>query len=186
MTSVRRRILTLVAAAAVAAVPSQAGGQELPEFTGDEFNDLFTTATLENLAPVGPAPSITGNATTDQHIRDIGEDRGYVRRPLPNGPLTSVSGLMMQPTAVDAWIALRDAAKAAGHTLLLRSTYRSHSTQTIILLRRLYSFSDSAINYGSGQSLCPGTRSTTPGMRSISPSPAMRSQVSSTRRHTNG
>lgn len=156
MTSVRRRILTLVAAAAVAAVPSQAGGQELPEFTGDEFNDLFTTATLENLAPVGPAPSITGNATTDQHIRDIGEDRGYVRRPLPNGPLTSVSGLMMQPTAVDAWIALRDAAKAAGHTLLLRSTYRSHSTQTIILLRRLYSFSDSAINYRLRSVAVPG------------------------------
>ncbi|MDJ0952601.1 MAG: D-alanyl-D-alanine carboxypeptidase family protein [Acidimicrobiia bacterium] len=141
---------------AVLATPSQAGGQELPEFTGDEFNDLFTTARLDNLAPIGPAPSITGNWTTDQRIRQIGEARGYLRRPLPEGPLQSVGGYLMQPSAVDAWIALRDAAKAAGHTLVLRSAYRSHSTQTAILLQRLYSYSDSAIDYRLRSVAVPG------------------------------
>ncbi|MCP4306629.1 MAG: hypothetical protein GY788_17510, partial [bacterium] len=36
---------------------------ELPTFTDDEFNDLFTNATLENLAPLEVPPAITGNAS---------------------------------------------------------------------------------------------------------------------------
>ena len=141
-----RRALTLAAVIALFIAPGAASGEELPELTGDEFNDLFTTARLENLAPIGPAPSITGNSGIDQRIREIGEARGYLRRPTPDGSLTSVDGYAMQPSAVAAWNELRDAAKAAGHTLLLRSAYRSHATQTAILLRRLYSYTDAAIN----------------------------------------
>ncbi|MCP4306916.1 MAG: hypothetical protein GY788_18965, partial [bacterium] len=120
---------------------------ELPTFTDDEFNDLFTNATLENLAPLEVPPAITGNASVDQRIREIGEARGYVRRPLPAGQLTSVSGYPMQPSAVAAWKELKAAASQAGHTLLLRSAYRSHGTQVHILLRRLTSYTDAAIEY---------------------------------------
>ncbi len=138
-------VLSLAAQSLVA--PGSAAARELPEFTGDEFNDLFTTSPLDNLAPIGPAPSITGNAAVDARIRSIGEDRGYLRRALPDGPLTSVGGFLMQPAAVEAWTELRDAARGAGHTLILTSTYRSHSSQTSILLKRLYSYSDAAINH---------------------------------------
>lgn len=119
----------------------------MPSLTGDEFNDLFTTARLENLAPIGPAPTITGNTTVDARIREVGEARGYVRRPLPAGPLANVGGYLFQPSAVEAWIALRDAAKRAGYTLTLQSAYRSPTTQRVILLRRLYSYTESAIDY---------------------------------------
>jgi len=120
---------------------------DLPTFTGDEFNQLFTEAELDNLAPIGPAPSITGDNTIDERIRSVGEDRGYIRRPLPAGPLATVDGLPIQPDAVTAWRNLKAAAQQAGHTLFLRSAYRSHATQRFILLRRLTSYSTAAIDY---------------------------------------
>ncbi len=120
---------------------------DLPTFTGDEFNQLFTEAELDNLAPIGPAPSITGDSTVDARIRSIGEDRGYIRRPLPEGPLTTADGLPLQPDAATAWRDLKAAAGAAGHTLVLRSAYRSYATQRIILLRRLTSYSAAAIDH---------------------------------------
>ncbi|MEA2002077.1 MAG: hypothetical protein U9N84_09380, partial [Actinomycetota bacterium] len=47
----------VVAAVMVISVGSGPGAtvsaDELPEFTGNEFGDLFSTATLENLAPIG-------------------------------------------------------------------------------------------------------------------------------------
>ncbi|MDJ0664437.1 MAG: M15 family metallopeptidase [Acidimicrobiia bacterium] len=152
----RGPIVFLLVAVLLLAMPSPAVGEELREFTGEEFNDLFTTARLDNLSPIGPAPSITGDPAVDERIRQIGEERGYRRRPLPSGPLASVGGQLMQTSAVEAWLALRDAAKTAGHTLVLESTYRSHAEQTSILLRRLYSTSDSAIDYRLRYAAVPG------------------------------
>lgn len=140
-----RPLLVIICVSTLATSPAAAS--ELPELTGDEFNDLFTTAPLENLASIDPAPVITGNSSVDARIRQIGEERGYVRRPTPAGPLVNVGGVQLQPDAAEAWAALRDAARAAGHTLVLQSGYRSHSTQRTILLRRLYSYTYSAINY---------------------------------------
>ncbi|MDJ0923947.1 MAG: D-alanyl-D-alanine carboxypeptidase family protein [Acidimicrobiia bacterium] len=98
------------------------------------------------MAPIGPAPSITGNSSIDARIRSIGEGRGYIRRPLPAGPLVNVGWLQMQPDAAEAWLELRADAKSAGHTLLLASAYRDHSAQTYVLLRKLTSYTDAAID----------------------------------------
>jgi len=141
---------------ALLVVPIRANADELPEFTAAEFNDMFNTANLENLAPIGPAPSITGSVSTDARIREIAEGRGYVRRPLPNGALVWVRGQLLQPSAADAWIALRDAAGDAGYTLALQSAYRSHSDQRVVFLRRLYSYTDSAINTRLRTAAAPG------------------------------
>lgn len=140
----RGSALLVAALLAIAAVPAAA--EELPEFTGDEFNQLFTGAELPNLAPIGPVPSITGTTSVDERIRSIGQDRGYLRRPLPAGSLVGVSGFPMQPDAAEAWANLSAAAKAAGHTLTLASAYRNHSTQRYLLLRRLTSYTDAAID----------------------------------------
>lgn len=145
-----------VIAVTLLAVPITARADEPPEFTGDEFNDLFNTAELDNLAPIGPAPSITGGVSTDARIREIAEGRGYIRRPLPNGALAWVSGRPLQPSAADAWLALRDAAGEAGYTLTLQSAYRSHSDQRVVFLRRLYSYTDSAINTRLRTAAAPG------------------------------
>jgi hypothetical protein len=141
---------------ALLVVPIRANADELPEFTAAEFNDMFNTANLENLAPIGPAPSITGSVSTDNRIREIAEDRGYIRRPLPKGALVWVSGQLLQPSAADAWVALRDAASDAGYTLTLQSAYRSHSDQRVVFLRRLYSYTDSAINTRLRTAAAPG------------------------------
>jgi D-alanyl-D-alanine carboxypeptidase len=136
----------LLVAVFVASTAVPAAAEELPEFTGNEFNQMFTEAELPNLAPIGPAPSITGTSSIDQRIRVIGEGRGYLRRPLPSGSLTTVGGFPMQPEAAEAWADLKAAARAAGHTLTLASAYRNHSTQKYLLLRKLASYSDSAID----------------------------------------
>jgi hypothetical protein len=62
----------------------------------------------------------------------------------------------MQPFAVAAWAELKAAAKSAGHTLLLRSAYRGHSTQVHILLRRLSSYTDAAIDHRLRSVAVPG------------------------------
>ena len=130
-----RKVAVWLAVLVVLSAPLSVSAAELPQFSGDEFNDMFTNADLENLAPIGPAPSITGNASVDARIRAIAESRGYVRRPLPAGPLVSVGGgNLLQPTAATAWIELRDAAKQAGYTLILQSAYRSYSAQRVIFL----------------------------------------------------
>jgi D-alanyl-D-alanine carboxypeptidase len=139
-----RAVVLALAVLLVSAAPINA--EELPEFTGDEFNQLFTEAELSNLAAIGPAPAITGTTSVDQRIREIGEDRGYIRRPLAAGSLVNVSGLPMQPEAAQAWAELRAAALAAGHTLTLASAYRNHTTQRYLLLRKLTSYSDTAID----------------------------------------
>ena len=140
----RRGAALAIAMVVATAVPAAA--EDLPEFTGNEFNQMFTGAELPNLAPIGPVPSITGATAVDQRIREIGEGRGYLRRPLAAGGLVTVSGYPMQPAAVEAWADLRSAAKAAGHNLTLASAYRDHSTQRYLLLRKLSSYSDSAID----------------------------------------
>ena len=132
-------LATILGIVASSGLTAMATADELPEFTGNEFSDLFTTATLDNLAPIGPAPSITGSSSVDARIRAIGEARGYVRRALPDGPLVSVDGYRLQGSAVEAWLDMKAAARDAGHTLLLRSSFRSHRDQTAILLRRLSS-----------------------------------------------
>lgn len=140
----------------IASPASSLAAEELPPFTGDEFSDLFNTATLDNLASIGPAPSITGNSTIDARIRSIGEARGYLRRPLPSGSLARVDGYQLQPSAMDAWLNLKAAARAAGHTLAITSAYRSHSTQVAVLMKRLTSYSDAAIDYRLRWAAVPG------------------------------
>jgi hypothetical protein len=84
-----RRYVASVLVALALTSGTTAIAEELPIFTDDEFNDLFTHATLENLAPVGAPPAITGSASVDARIREIGEARGYIRRPLPAGLVTT-------------------------------------------------------------------------------------------------
>ena len=86
-----RLVVAVMALASIAGPSTLAAAEELPPFIGDEFADLFNTATLDNLAPIGAAPSITGSSSIDARIRTIGESRGYLRRPLPGGGSVEVA-----------------------------------------------------------------------------------------------
>ena len=126
------------------------------EFSADEFADLFDVHYLRGLAPVGPAPAITGAATLDGRIRTIAEARGYQRRPEPSADLVIVDGRLLQPDAAAAWTALKEAAAAAGHPLQLRSGYRSAADQASIFNGRLTDRSDEGIDRRLRTAAAPG------------------------------
>ena len=46
-------------------------------FSGSQFNQLFDSVELDNLAPLGRLPFITDDEKVDQRIRQIAENRGY-------------------------------------------------------------------------------------------------------------
>lgn len=149
-------VVALAAAVLMASAPATAGdGTRFPSYTGDEFNELFTTAPLEGLAPPGPAPHITGSADTDERIRAIAERRGYVRRPLATS-LVWVDGHRLQPAAAAAWEELQAEAARAGHPLRLLAGYRSVASQRSIFLHGLDGSSDAAIDKTLRRAAPPG------------------------------
>ena len=84
------RALLGVALLAAALAPSPAAAQTKGEavaaleLTPDQMVRAFDEARLPNLqAPDLAPPTITGDAELDDHIRELGEARGYVRRPEP-------------------------------------------------------------------------------------------------------
>lgn len=117
-----------------------------PTYTGDQFNELFTTAPLPNLAPIGPSPDITGDLEVDDLIRSIAEGRGYRVRPLPAGALGTADGYPLQPPAATAWEALQTEAGAAGHSLVIVSAFRDIAGQRATFLGKLTGYSVAEID----------------------------------------
>lgn len=115
----------------VALVPRPALGAEsrLPDYTDAEFVVLAELAELGNLVPAGPPAAITGNEEIDYQIRVLAEARGYVLRPVPEGPLAEVDGELLQTPAAIAWKALKREAAEAGYRIRLVSGYRSVASQ---------------------------------------------------------
>lgn len=122
----------------------------------DEYRDQFDPLFLAGLAAVGPAPSITGDPDLDDRIRAIAESRGYRRQPEPSRDLVVVDGVRLQPPAAASWTALKSAAAAAGHSLVLRSGYRSHADQRVIFTGKLTDRSDAGIDRRLQTSAAPG------------------------------
>ncbi len=136
-------VLCVAWLAFVAVVPVWAS--EIPNYEPDEFDLLFRTAPLDNLAEIGPAPSITGSSGVDARIRALAEERGYRRRPLPAGALGRADGVLMQPAMAVGWEALQADARASGISLRAVSGYRSHGDQVAVFVGKLTGTSDAAI-----------------------------------------
>lgn len=148
-----KSLATLAVVVAVSGLaPAVASADELADavaatsLSPDQFLDAFDQAELDGLGPIGPAPAITGDGDLDARIRAIGEARGYQRRPSPDRPLVSIGPYQLQPEAAAAWQALTGSAAAAGHSLQLRSAYRSVGSQVSIFRSGLTGTSDAAIN----------------------------------------
>ena len=147
-----RALLGIVLVAATA-VPSAAAAQTKGEavaaldLTAEQMVRAFDEARLPNLhAPDLEPPSITGDAELDAHIRELGEARGYIRRPEPVDSLVAVDGRLLQPAAAAAWEQLQAAAAAEGHSISITSGYRSASHQRTIWLSRMTGTSDAALD----------------------------------------
>ena len=150
------RVLLAIALAAGVLAPSPVAANPkvdaVAEFgatlTPEQMVRAFDDARLPNLqAPDLEPPTITGNAELDEHIRALGEARGYVRRPEPSGGLAYADGRLLQPTAAAAWEQLQAAAAAAGHSIDITSGYRSAANQRTIWLDRMFGTSDEALDF---------------------------------------
>lgn len=117
------------------------------ELTAEQMVRAFDEARLPNLhtSELEP-PAITGDADLDAHIRELGEARGYIRRPEPVEPLGRADGRLLQPAAAAAWEQLQAAAAAAGHSISITSGYRGAASQRSIWLSRMSGTSDAALD----------------------------------------
>lgn len=139
-------VAVVVVMGAGSVLPAEAQEEvDFPVYTGDQLNELFTTAPLDHLAPPGPAPTITGDGSVDARIRRIAEGRGYLRRPFAED-LAAVDGYRLQEQAAAAWEDLQAEAARAGYTLQLLAGHRSVAAQRSIFLGGLNDYRDSSID----------------------------------------
>ena len=112
---------------------------DMRQFSGRQFKDLLDSVMLSNLASITKDPAITGNAQTDARMRRIAEERGYRVQPLVASldKLQTVEQKLLQPEAARAYLALSEAARQAGHPIILASAYRGFDVQRNILFRHL-------------------------------------------------
>ena len=112
---------------------------EMPHFSSQQFNDLLDSVILSNLVRISDAPAITGNAQTDARMRRIAEERGYRLQPVVASldDLEAVEQKLLQPEAARAYLALRETARQAGHSIVLASGYRGFGVQRQLLFRHL-------------------------------------------------
>jgi len=148
------RIRLAIAAVLVAmAVPSQAmasfersADATLTVMAPETIRATFDSSSSEAFSATADFPSITGNATVDQRIRELASQRGYVPRPETNQALSTVDGFRLHTDAAFEWQQLRSAAAADGITITLTSGFRTIASQRAIFNRRLTGTSDEAID----------------------------------------
>jgi len=147
---VRPFLAVLVVAGTLSPALASAGPKEdavaALDLTPAQMVAAFDDARLPNLEPVSDPPTITGDAELDDHIRTLGEARGYERRAEPAGSLAIADGRYLQPAAALAWEQLQAAAAEAGHSISLTSGYRSTARQRQIWLDQMSSTSDEALD----------------------------------------
>ena len=112
---------------------------EMPHFSSQQFKDLLDSVMLSNLVRISDAPTITADEQIDARMRRIAEERGYRLQPVVASldDLEVVEQELLQPEAARAYRALREAARQAGHSIVLNSGYRGFGLQRQLLFHRL-------------------------------------------------
>ena len=112
---------------------------DMRQFSGRQFKELLDSVKLPNLVSINNVPAMTGNAQTDARIRRIAEERGYRLQPSVASldKMETVEQKLLQPEAARAYLALSEAARQAGHPIILASAYRGFDVQRYILFRHL-------------------------------------------------
>ncbi len=120
---------------------------KLKHFENDEFRQLYNTFAYPGTVELAEIPEITGHEEADKRIRELAEERGYLKRTVPSVPLLDVDGVRLQQKTAEPWRQLKAAAAEAGHRLVLVSGYRSLDEQRQLFIDRL-SASPAAIAAG--------------------------------------
>ena len=142
-------VTTVLAVMLAGGSVASATEEAFPFYTGDQFKALYdyaVTHELSNLASPIERDRITGNEDLDDRIWDAAFDRGYVMRPVAASELPTADGIRMQAQAAEAWLQLKEAARAAGYDFIVSSAYRSPESQRTQFLSKLTGTSDQAID----------------------------------------
>lgn len=132
--------------------PKQKTGK-LKTFTAEEFRDIYNNFNYPNTRYIDDDAVITGNPSADEHIQELAEARGYMRR---SAPITDSfiklqnNEFVLQERAATDWLKMQESAKEAGIYLSLNAGYRSASEQRQIFLERLNQNSISISRIASG------------------------------------
>ncbi len=124
-------IRLLVVSLVLVVWPTDPVAAAVDEPTPAEMVAIFDNARLPGVGPP-QAIAMTGNAAADTRIRSLAESRGYRLRPVASVPLVTVEGQRMHAAVATAWVRLRSAAAASGHSLFVLSGYRSTAEQTLL------------------------------------------------------
>lgn len=125
-------------------------------FSPEDFQKLYDKVTYPNTQPISEPPTITGNKTADERIREIAESRGYELHVVPVQPITNTDepGLtednLLQHLAYNSWQTLKKQADKDGIKLNLSSGYRSIDLQRRFFLAQLSARQVSAAQIASG------------------------------------
>lgn len=117
--------------------------RKLRQFTAETFKAAYSSYVYPNTQPITKPPEITGNEEADERIRQVAEARGYKLTSMPVSSIvkTGEPGLegddLIQPNALVAWTALKEAAVKDGIKLKMTSAYRSIDYQRTLFLRRM-------------------------------------------------
>lgn len=111
---------------------------KLRQLTGQDFNQIFESFRYPKVSPAPAFPVITDNLVVDEHIRALGEKRGYKKRAYAQeNQLVPIDGMILQTEAKDAWVNLKKYAQENKINLVLTSGYRSPNDQRSLFVSNL-------------------------------------------------
>lgn len=102
------------------------------DFSGEAFQQLYSSLALPNTTPLQESLSTTGDLTADNVIKQAAETRGYKKQTVPERPLVDVDGFQLQERAVQPWLDLKQDAATAGIGLELLAGFRSPEDQRVV------------------------------------------------------
>ena len=107
-------------------------------FSGIDFQQIFESIIYSKIKEPPSQPIITDNPVVDNHIRNLGEKRGYKKRGYAiESELVGVDGQRLQTEVKEAWLQLKQKANESKINLVLVSGYRSPTEQRSMFVSTL-------------------------------------------------
>lgn len=111
----------------------------LKQFSGQEFLALYNSFAFPNTQVISEDVEIYGDKKTDDFIKKLAENRGYVLQRAPIAGILKITepNMLLQPRAAAEWQKLKTAANKQSVDITITAGYRSETDQRGIFLSRL-------------------------------------------------
>jgi LAS superfamily LD-carboxypeptidase LdcB len=112
-------------------------------FSAYDFQKLYEQTAYPNTQQLQGLPHITGNPGVDTRIRQVAESRGYKLESTPVQAIARVADIndaednLLQPSAYEGWLKLKELASKDNIPLRVKTGYRSIERQRILFIDRL-------------------------------------------------